>query len=141
MNNTALYKQFFNQAPNSYTCLLRCVWLILSMREKLTCSLQEFMKTFDWMQQGGGLYQIDLFRMLNFMSIKYRLSFPDEKGLYIIIYAPCQTMGHIIVYNEGKLFDPANAGPVDMKISALKEKVSSQEKPSTNLVVLSLELL
>jgi hypothetical protein len=139
--NTELHKQFFNQPKNSYTCLLRCVWLILSMKKMLTCSLQEFIQTFNWMQEGGGLYQIDLFRMLNFMSVKYRLSFPDEKGLYIIIYCSTPTMGHIIIYDKGKLFDPCNAGPVDMTLPALKEAVSSIIKPSTNLTVLSIEIL
>lgn len=135
------YKDFFNQPAGSFECGFRCVWLILFAKEKLTCPLREFINTFSWLSPAKtGMYSIDIYRMLSYLNIPHRVSIPDEKGTYIVLYS-APSGGHAVLYIKGVLYDPSEPCPRDLKLSTLKERISSQQNPTISMCIMTIELM
>jgi hypothetical protein len=136
------HKDFFNQPRNSNECGFRCMWLLLSLKDRVNCPMQEFINTFTWLSPAyGGLFVVDMYRMLSYLKMKYRLSIPDRKGTYLILYPSTDNIGHAVLYMDGILYDSTEPCPRSLRLGTLKERISSKEKPSINVCVSAIEIL
>lgn len=114
--------QFFGQTHLTTDCLCRCIWLILSLDGRSKETYGEFYAKLSWLD-GPGFHMHDAYRLLRYYGYRHRISFPTDKGTYIVA-APINGRQHAVVYSAGVLYDSGQPYPIECSIAQLKELIS-----------------
>jgi len=133
---------FFNQAKDATDCGWRCLYWILTHKKKSNVGYVTFVNWFLALAPlTTGMFVVDMLRLLTYWGIDYQLSFPTKSGTYLIFYPLDATVGHTVVYHNGKLFDPLESKPLKMSIETLQKRIETKFHPVYSSILMTIKLL